>query len=248
MLKKEFSLSRAQTLTYLAGPLHNTGNTGNTLYIPAGLSPEQIAAELSPLLTGQKLQDVKETVQRSQTGACVVIEAGTTVILPPFPIKQRLTFQGRDVSLLEIILKRDSLLSVVLIRLGAYAIGVCRGDSIISSKVGTGLVHGRHRQGGSSANRFRRHREKQMETFFIRVCGHIKEHFGPYVDVFEYAVFGGARTTVELLQKDCPILQKLEDRLLPSLLDIPDPRQYVLEEAVTRLWSSRVIEFREEEV
>lgn len=212
------------------------------------MTGEQIAAEISPLVPGQQLPDISESIQQSRTGACLLTGKRITVILPPFPIKQRLIFQGLEISLLENVLKRDSLIGIVLIRLGSYAIGVCRGETLISSKAGTGLVHSRHRQGGSSANRFRRHREKQMETFFIRVCGHIKEHLGPYVDVFEYAVFGGARTTVELLQKDCPILQKLEDRLLPSLLDIPDPRQYVLEEAVTRLWSSRVIEYREEEV
>ena len=96
----------------------------------------------------------------------------------------------------------------MLVRLGSYAIGVCRGDKLVSSKVGTGLVHGRHRQGGSSAHRFERHRDKQIESFLIRVCGHVREQLEPYVKSMDYIVYGGARTTILMAQKYCPWLEK----------------------------------------
>jgi hypothetical protein len=247
MIKNDFSLNREKMLAFLSGSTGRIPGSGTTLYIPPQSAGARVADDLSPFIPEPQLREIRETVFLSKAGACILIDDGITVILPPFPVKQPLIFQGIDTSLLENMLKRDSLLAVVLIRLGSYAVGVCRGDTLISSKVGTGLVHGRHRQGGSSANRFRRHREKQIETFLTRACGHVKEHLEQYIDVFEYAAFGGARMTVELLQKACPLLQKLEGRLLPPLLDIPDPRQYVLEDAVRRIWSSRIIEYREEE-
>lgn len=246
-MKHEFSLGREKMLDYLEGIQKKRPDTGSTVYIPPGLSGAQITAELAPVIAGNKRPVIVEVVQESKTGACVIADDGITVILPPFPVKQPLIFQGREISILDNALKREALIAIILIRLGAYAVGVCRGDTIFHSKVGTGLIHSRHRQGGSSAARFRRHREKQIETFLTRACGHVKENLGPYIDVAEYAVFGGARTTIELICKACPALQQLEGRQLPPLLDIPDPRQYVLEAAVKRIWSSRVIEYREEE-
>jgi peptide subunit release factor 1 (eRF1) len=142
-------------------------------------------------------------------------------------------------------LEHDLMIALVLVRLGSYAIGVSRGEKLLTSKVGTGLVHGRHRQGGSSAHRFERHRDKQIETFLNRVCQHAREQLEPYVKSLDYIVYGGARETILLLQKYCPLLMKLETPVLPPLLDIPDPRQAVLETAIGRVWSSTVVEWEE---
>jgi peptide subunit release factor 1 (eRF1) len=154
-------------------------------------------------------------------------------------------FAGHITGPLVDLLQRDRLIGIVLVRLGNYAVGVYRGETRVRSKVGTGLVHGRHRQGGSSAARFRRHREKQIEQFLIRVCEKTGEYLGPYFDTLDHALFGGAWTTIEMLLKQCPLLRRLEDRALPPLLDIPDPKQAILEATVRRLWSSRVIEWEE---
>ena len=51
--------------------------------------------------------------------------------------------------------------AVVLVRLGGYAVGVFEGEQLVASKVGSRFVKGRHKKGGSSANRFRRRREEQ---------------------------------------------------------------------------------------
>jgi hypothetical protein len=51
-------------------------------------------------------------------------------------------------------------------------------------------VHSRHRQGGSSAHRFERHREKQIESFFTRVCGHAQEHLEPYLKQLDHVIYG----------------------------------------------------------
>jgi hypothetical protein len=47
------------------------------------------------------------------------------------------------------------------------------------------------------------------------------------------------------LKKQCPFLESLEDRELP-VMEVPELRQSVLESTITRIWSSRIIEWREE--
>ena len=96
-------------------------------------------------------------------------------------------------------------------------------------------------------SRFRRRREKQIEQFLIRVCEKVNDHVGPLLNDIDFVAYGGARTTIDLFKKRCSVLSAHNSPELPPLLDIPDPRQAVLEAAVTRLWSSRVYEWRSEE-
>jgi peptide subunit release factor 1 (eRF1) len=143
------------------------------------------------------------------------------------------------------LLRHDYRIALVLVRLGAYAIGICHGERLVTSKVGTGLVHGRHKKGGSSAHRFERHRDKQIEYFLTRVCGRLREQLEPHIQALDFVVYGGARTTIQLLKKQCQFVEKLGKPTLPPLFDIPAPRQSVLETAVSRVWSSTVMEWRE---
>jgi peptide subunit release factor 1 (eRF1) len=168
------------------------------------------------------------------------------VVLPPFPIAEEYMANGYDVEPLRHLLTRDFLIGLVLVRLGAYSIGVCRGTELIDSKTGTGLVHARHKKGGSSQARFARHREKQIEAFLTRVCGHVREYMEPQARSLDYLVYGGARTTILLLRKRCPFLNQFDDRILRMLLDIPEPRKAVLEKAAVTVWSTDVIEWCED--
>src|SRR6185503_20294516 len=59
---------------------------------------------------------------------------------------------------------RERTVGVVLVRLGGYAVGIFEGRELRASKVGSRLVHGRHRAGGSSANRFARRRQNQARS------------------------------------------------------------------------------------
>jgi hypothetical protein len=168
------------------------------------------------------------------------------LVLPPFPIAEEYMTNGYDVEPLHSLLSRNFLMALVLVRLGAYSIGVCRGAELIDSKTGTGLVHARHKKGGSSQARFARHREKQIEQFLIRVCGHAREHIEPHARSLDYLVYGGARTTILSLRKQCRFLSQFDDRILRMLLDIPDPRKPVLEKSVSTVWSTDVIEWRDD--
>jgi peptide subunit release factor 1 (eRF1) len=168
------------------------------------------------------------------------------LVLPPFQIEEDCITDGYDVGPLRSLLGRDFLIALVLVRLGAFSIGICQGTRIIDGKTGTGLVHARHKKGGSSQARFARHREKQIEEFLGRVCNHSREHIEPHARSLDYLVYGGARTTILTLRKQCPFLSQFDDRILRMLLDIPEPRRAVLERAIATIWSTDVIEWRQD--
>ncbi len=248
LISRRFLLGRQKMLA-LVDELEEADGEAESLYVPSGLLLPEVENSLAKLSGMETIPPgLAELVVRSPTGAILFWGLSRKyVVLPPFPVMEKHFAHGYDVGPLRSRLKRDFAVALVLIRLGAYAIGVCQGEKLITSKVGTGLVHARHRQGGSSSARFRRHREKQIETFLTRVCDHVREQLEPHAWMLDYITYGGARTTILLLQKQCAFLQQFDNHTLPSLLDIPDPRQAVLEAAVTRVWSSSVIEWRDNE-
>jgi hypothetical protein len=225
-----------------------SGEESLTLYLTPRLPPNELQNLIREVPAPPAVSDkLAEIVTGSPNGAVVFwSNQDKYMVIPPFPLVEKSLTRSLDVAPLRSLLSPEYHIGVVLVRLGSYAIGVCRGDKLVSSKVGTGLVHGRHRQGGSSAHRFERHRDKQIESFLIRVCGHAREQLEPYAKSLDYIVYGGARTTILMCQKYCPLLGKLDRTVLPPLLDIPEPRQAVLETAISRVWSSTVYAWRED--
>jgi hypothetical protein len=236
-------------LTFLT-ELEATSGPAESLYIPSGLPLQEVENLLEKVLDPQAIPpELAKLAAASKTGAVIFgSHLRTHLIVPPFPIMAEYFAQDYVVEPLRSLLKRNFRVALILIRLGAYAIGLSEGESLVTSKVGTGLVHGRHKKGGSSQQRFRRHREKQIEYFLTRVCGHIQERLKPHASTLDFVVYGGAQTTILLLQKQCPFLARLEGAILPPLLDIPEPRQAVLEKVARRVWSSSVIEWRDDEI
>jgi hypothetical protein len=243
-VSKRFRLSRSQMLDFL-DELAVTEGKAISLYLPQGTPQDRAENLLGRVFAATAIPpDVAEVMADSERGAAFFWSPPQMyLVLPPFPIVEEYITDGYDVGPLRSLLSQDFLIALVLVRLGAYSIGVCRGTELIDSKTGTGLVHARHKKGGSSQARFARHREKQIEQFLIRVCGHVREHIEPHARSLDYLVYGGARTTILSLQKRCPFLGQFDDRILRMLLDIPDPRQAVLEKAVSTVWSTDVIEW-----
>jgi hypothetical protein len=245
---KKYVLGRVKTLDLLRFLAGSSGDTDRALYLPPHLSPTQLENQIKNIgSSGKVSNELIKIITTSPTGAAAYrTEGQLRLLVPPFPIQDTVFFNAAEVAPLRSLLKRDYLIGVVLVRLGSYAVGLCRGDKLVSSKVGTGLVHGKHSKGGSSAHRFERHRDKQIETFLIRVCGHVREQLEPYAKAMDYIVYGGARTTILMAQKYCPWLEKLDKPTLPPLLDIPEPRLPILQSAVSRVWSSTVYEWSED--
>ena len=246
LIAKNFKLTREKTIALLHS-LETSEEKSIAIFLPAGML---IADAENILKTTPVTQSIPPEAMKlagsSATGS--VLFWGTSqkfLISPPFPLKESYIANDYDAEPLFSLLKQELTIGIVLVRLGYYAIGICHGEKLIDHDTGTGLVHGRHRQGGSSAARFQRRRQDQAHHFLERVCEHIREKFEPYTKSLDYMVYGGARTTILQLQKQSAFLKQFDNRLLPPLLEIQDPRFSVLEKAVTDIWSSKVTEWRE---
>ena len=218
-------------------------------YFPQGMPQTRAENLLGQVFAATVIPPgIAEVIANSGMGAAFFWSPPRTyLVLPPFPIPEEYITNGYDVGPLRSLLSHDFLIALVLVRLGAYSIGICRGTKLIDSKTGTGLVHARHKKGGSSQARFARHREKQIEQFLERVSSHVRELIEPHARSLDYLVYGGARTTILSLRKRCQFLTQFDDRVLRMLLDITEPRKAVLEKAMGTVWSTDVIEWCEDD-
>jgi peptide subunit release factor 1 (eRF1) len=218
-----------------------------SLCVPPARSRLDVEGLLESILDLEKVpEDIARYMAESPTGAFLFWGPHHRfLIMPPFPVAEESVSPACEIEPLYTLLHQEFWLGLILVRLGAFGIGVVRGDVLVSSKVGTGLVHGRHRQGGSSAHRFERHREKQMETFFTRVCAYTREQLEPYARQLDYVLYGGARETLLEFRKQCQFTRQLDNRTLDLLLNIREPKQAGLKEAVQEAWSSRVIQWND---
>jgi hypothetical protein len=128
---------------------------------------------------------------------------------------------------------RDRRVGVLLVRLGGYAAGVFEGTRLVSSKVGSRHVQGRTAAGGQSQQRFARRRREQARAAYAAAADVAARVLVPEADRLDALVTGGDRTAVAAVLED-PRLAPLRDRVSGGLLDVPDPRQKVLEDAPRR--------------
>ncbi len=173
-------LTRAGALRWLS--LRYKDNVAFSLYVRPLTGRAEIEKLLAQVLDrGEMLDALAEKAAKSPTGSVIfyLMDRGC-VVRPPFPLTETVLYRGFEPGPLKSMLEKDWKLGLILIRLGQWAIGIFEGEKLLEGKAGTGLVHARHHKGGSSANRFARHREKQMEYFFTRIEGHAREIIEPY--------------------------------------------------------------------
>jgi Actinobacteria/chloroflexi VLRF1 release factor len=123
---------------------------------------------------------------------------------------------------------RERTVGVLLVRLGGHAAGVFRGARLLGSKVGARPVHGRSAAGGTSQKRFARRREGQAAVALDAAADVAARILLPALPELEAVVVGGDRRAVDAVLAD-PRLGALRALVSGSLLDVPDPRQRVLE-------------------
>ena len=216
---------------------------GTTLYV----GPGRFQDCLQRLSNGdgdwpERLSGLPPGVEKSETGSVIFwSEDSRTIILPPFPVERDQLLEGWDASQLRALLARDYLLGVVLLRLGRFAVGVFRGQALLTSKTDTRYVKGRHSAGGQSQKRFERIREKQIQEIFDKTCSVVKERFAPYEDQLDYILLGGERFTLQGFLKRCDYLQRLSPRILGRTLNVREPKRDALEGTIGTIWESRVL-------
>jgi Actinobacteria/chloroflexi VLRF1 release factor len=165
----------------------------------------------------------------------------TLTVRPPFGLEHEGSYETVELGPLFDALAEDHLVAALLVRLGGFAVGVFDGQRLVVSKVGSRFVKGRHKKGGSSANRFRRRRQEQERALIEAASGTAAQVLEPWRDRVEYAALGGDRRAAAQVAGD-PRLAWLAERALPRFFTTPDPRFRELERLPYELYSAEVAE------
>ena len=137
---------------------------------------------------------------------------------------------------------------VLLVRLGGAAVGIAEtglADSgasttrLVASKIERRHVQGRSAAGGWSQQRFARRREGQAKQAYAAAAEASVRLLLPAVATLDALVLGGDRRAVDAVLAD-PRLRALPSLVTGPLLDVVDPRQKVLEDALPRLDAVRL--------
>jgi hypothetical protein len=164
------------------------------------------------------------------------------VVTPPFGLDEEGEYDVLRVQpLLDALLVAPTV-AVLLVRLGGYAVGVFEGERLAASKVGSRFVKGRHKKGGSSANRFRRRREEQERELIDAAATEAARVLGPWRDRVEHVALGGDRSAVGRVLAARADLGWLEPLALERFFDVPEPRLRVLEALPYQLYAAKVVE------
>ncbi len=124
-------------------------------------------------------------------------------------------------------------IGLLLVRLGGYSVGVARAGVVLTSSTGSRLVHGRTAAGGQSQQRFARRREGQARVALQAAANTAARVLLPRAAELDAVVLGGDTTALRSLAAD-PRLTALLERAEPRVLDIPEPRRAVLNDAAHR--------------
>jgi peptide subunit release factor 1 (eRF1) len=163
----------------------------------------------------------------------------TVTVRPPFGLEHEGSYEQVELGPLLEALGRDHVVAALLVRLGGYAVGVFEGERLVASKVGSRFVKGRHRKGGSSANRFRRRREEQERALVDEAAEKATRVLEPYRDRIEHVALGGDRAVAARVLERLPWLA---ENPLPRFFAVPEPRQRVLERLPYELYAAEVTE------
>ena len=181
-------------------------------------------AEHGPVASGRVDGDALELV--AEDGAAVSC-------VPPFGPPPEATVEA-----LLAHVARERTVGVLLVRLGGHAAGVFEGDRLVDSKVGTRLVHGRHKAGGSSQQRFARRRAGQARVA-LEAAADVAARILLPAERLDAVVLGGDRRALDTVLEDRR-LAPLRALAEPRVLDVPDPRLAVLRSTPERFLATVV--------
>jgi peptide subunit release factor 1 (eRF1) len=162
-------------------------------------------------------------------------------VRPPFGLAHARVYETIELRPLFEALFGDHVVAALLVRLGGYAVGVFEGERLVASKVGSRFVKGRHKKGGSSANRFRRRREEQERALIDAAAETAARVLEPYRERIEYVALGGDRAAVARVAERLPWLQ---EKALPRFFTVSDPRQRELDRLPYELYAAELSEER----
>jgi predicted NBD/HSP70 family sugar kinase len=109
-----------------------------------------------------------------------------------------------------------------------------------ASTTGSRLVHGRNRKGGSSSGRFARRRDNQARAALDAAADAVARFLLPVADTLDAVVLGGDTAALDELRADRRLTALLA-RAEPRVLDVPEPRRAVLDDAARRALAVEIV-------
>jgi peptide subunit release factor 1 (eRF1) len=164
----------------------------------------------------------------------------TLAVRPPFGLAHEGAYETVHLQPLFEALAEDHVVAALLVRLGGYAVGVFEGERLVASKVGSRFVKGRHKKGGSSANRFRRRREEQARASIEEAAEVAVRVLEPWRGRIDFAALGGDRSAIREGLAAKPELEWLAERAIPRFFAVSEPRRRLLERLPYDLYSAEV--------
>jgi hypothetical protein len=162
------------------------------------------------------------------------------IVRPPFGLAHEGGYQTVHLRPLFEALGQDRLVAALLVRLGGYAVGVLEGEQLVASKVGSRFVKGRHKKGGSSANRFRRRREEQARAQLREAAQVAARVLEPWRERIEFVALGGDSAAIREVLAASPELAWLSERALPRFFTVREPRLRELERLPYDLYAAEL--------
>lgn len=129
---------------------------------------------------------------------------------------------------------------LLLVRLGGHSVGIAFDGRVEVSRTDRRLVHGRSAAGGWSQHRFARRREGQARVALQAAAADAVEVLVPAVSTLDGVVLGGDQRALDELRADRR-LGPVFDRAEPRILDVPEPRKTVLDDAARRARAVEIV-------
>jgi hypothetical protein len=155
---------------------------------------------------------------------------------PPWSVPPS-TDLGLVVGVLARHVDRPRTLGLLLVRRGGWAVGTCRDGRLVSHKTGSRYVQARTAAGGWSQQRYARRRSGQADALVGAVVDAVAGRLEPAE--LDGLVVGGDRQLVRSVLDD-KRLNALARLPRSPLLEVPDPKAAVLEQAARRTHAVRV--------
>jgi hypothetical protein len=183
-------------------------------------------------------------VRTTRSPDSVLVEAAdgaTAACVVPFgPLSAGAVVDGLAVDPLVAHLCRPRRVGLLLVRLGGHSVGVAQDGVVVASRTDRRQVHGRSAAGGWSQHRFARRRAGQARTALRAAAEDAVEVLVPALSTLDGVVLGGDQHALDTLRAD-PRLGAVFAVAQARVLDVPEPRRVVLEEAARRARAVEIV-------
>ena len=131
-------------------------------------------------------------------------------------------------------------IGLLLVRLGGHSVGIADGRTVVVSRTDRRQVHGRSAAGGWSQHRFARRRAGQARESLRAAANAAADVLLPELSTLDAVVLGGDQQALDNLRTDrrlAPLFARAE----PRILDVPEPRRTVLDDAAQRARAAEIV-------